>query len=267
MLNRLTHNLDKSNKTLAPNRVTPISTKNLSYKTNGQTLLTNLNIEIPTATKTIIMGANGAGKSLLLRILHGLIPPSNGSISWNGVPINPAIQAVQAMVFQRPVLLRRSAIKNIAFVLKHLQKSERLGKAESILEAAKLSHIANTPARLLSGGEQQRLAIARAMANEPKILFLDEPTASLDPASTQIIEKMIETAFNSGTKVILITHDIGQARRLADDIIFLNQGRLCEATPADSFFKKPKSAAAQAYLKGELFLVDPVENHEISPKI
>ena len=254
MLNRLPSSeaLPTVNESL--HDVTPITVEHLSYETRGQTLLDNLSFKIPSKTKTVIMGPNGAGKSLLLRILHGLIRPSHGTILWNGIPANTSIQAVQAMVFQRPVLLRRSAMKNISYVLKHLPKPERKTKAQSILQKANLSHIAHTPAGLLSGGEQQRLAIARSMANDPKVLFLDEPTASLDPASTHTIEQMIENAFLKGTKTILVTHDIGQARRLAGDIIFLHRGLLCETTLAQTFFENPRSPAAKAYLNGELFL-------------
>lgn len=242
--------------TPSPASLTPVTVRNLSYSSNGQTLLSNLSFEIPRATKTIIMGPNGAGKSLLIRLLHGLLSPTSGDILWNGLQTSTAIRKQQAMIFQRPVVLRRTTEANIRFVLTNLPRAEREARTQHILKNANLSSVAKTPARLLSGGEQQRLAIARAQATNPKILFLDEPTAALDPASTHAIENMIHAASANGTKIILITHDLGQARRLADDIVFLDRGHLAESTPAKKFFNNPCSAAAAAYLAGQLYL-DP----------
>ena len=236
--------------------ITPVTVRNLCYASVDKVLLDRLTFSIPSKSRTVIMGANGAGKSLVLRILHGLISPSSGSVLWNGSVADARVRASQAMVFQRPVLLRRSAAKNIEFVLQGLPVEERLKKVHAILDEANLSHVGGTPARLLSGGEQQRLAIARAIACTPKILFLDEPTTGLDPASIHAVEQMIDTAHTMGVKIILVTHDLGQARRMADDIVFLDRGRVVECTSAQIFFAQPKAPAAQAYLDGVLFLGD-----------
>lgn len=238
----------------AQGNLTPVSVEGVSYLSGDQALLDDVTFIIPAATKTVIMGANGAGKSLLLRILHGLLEPTHGAIYWNGVIANGAIERRQAMVFQRPVLLRRSAASNISFVLRHVAHSWRQAEVRRILEDANLGHRSETPARLLSGGEQQRLAIARAMANGPDILFLDEPTAGLDPASIFAVEEMILKASAKGTKVVLVTHDLGQARRIADDVVFLDCGRVVETAAAGDFFSQPQAPAAKAYLSGELFL-------------
>jgi tungstate transport system ATP-binding protein len=199
------------------------------------------------------MGPNGAGKSLLLRLLHGLIEPASGTVTWGGQAIDEAVRRRQAMVFQRPVLLRRSVAANIDFVLK-LRGEKDVPRRREILELAGLSGHADQPARLLSGGEQQRLALARALATEPEILFMDEPTANLDPASTLRIEEIVMQARDSGTKIIFITHDIGQARRLAGDVVFMHRGRILEHSPASVFFNRPASAEAEDYMAGNLIL-------------
>lgn len=233
----------------------PLITHNLSLKIKSQLLLDQINIELPATGVTMIMGANGAGKSLLLRVLHGLISPTNGSVKWGGQNISTDIRKRQAMIFQRPVLLRRSVAANIDFVLalRH-QRSRRL--RDQLLDDVGLLPMAKQPARLLSGGEQQRLALARALAIHPEVLFLDEPTANLDPSSVLQLEDIVQRQSNS--KIIFITHDLGQARRLADDVVFLHNGKLQEHTPAGQFFENQgsteRSAAASAYLSGKLFV-------------
>jgi tungstate transport system ATP-binding protein len=206
--------------------------------------------------RTVIMGPNGAGKSLLLRLLHGLLEPSAGEVIWGGRPADNAIRLRQAMVFQRPVLLRRSALANLTHALRArgVPRRERHARAAKMLSAAGLGALARTPARLLSGGEQQRLAMARALSLEPDILFLDEPTANLDPASTLAIEQLIQRAHDKGAKIVLVTHDLGQARRLADEVVFLHRGRIEEQSPAGPFFDAPASARARAFLEGRLVL-------------
>ncbi len=201
---------------------------------------------------TCIMGYNGAGKSLLLRILHGMIQPTLGSVTWNNKPVDKYIRLKQAMVFQKPVLLRRSVQANIEFVLasRGIRVKER---SMALLAQVGLTHLAASPARLLSGGEQQRLALARALACDPEILFLDEATASLDPASIATIERIVCKSCTSGTKVVLVTHDTGQARRLANEVIFIHQGQISEQSDAATFFSNPGSEQAQAYLDGRIY--------------
>lgn len=240
----------------APDDATPRpigETVGLVYEAGGRRLLDRVDLKIPDHSRTILMGPNGAGKSLLLRLLHGLIAPTAGDILWQGQPLDKQRRCEQAMVFQRPVLLRRSVAANIRFVLK-LRGKVAAGQIERILDEVGLAERARQPARLLSGGEQQRLTLARALATKPRVLFLDEPTASLDPASTAAIEAIVTRANQRGTKIIFVTHDIGQAHRLADDVVFLNQGRLAEHSPAGTFFDKPRSQAAADFLEGRLVL-------------
>jgi len=230
--------------------------RGLCYQVAGQRLIDSIDLELTLNTLTVVMGPNGAGKSLLLRLMHGMLAPTAGQVSWGGIPLNDAIRKRQAMVFQSPVLLRRSVAANIRFVLK-LRKENTDQRTEEILDRVGLASRAHQPARMLSGGEQQRLNLARALALEPDVLFLDEPTASLDPAATAAIESMVEKAHEGGTKIVYVTHDLGQARRLADDVVFLDRGRLSEHTAASRFFDHPESEAAREYLAGRLYLRRP----------
>lgn len=230
----------------------PLVASGLLFADRGRTLIDNLSLTLEGRGITGIMGPNGAGKSLLLRLLHGLLKPNTGTIVWGRQPLDNKVRARQAMVFQRPTMLRRSAADNLRFVLGHLPRTARDRRVDELITEAKLTHAAATPARLLSGGEQQRLAIARARATEPEVLFLDEPAANLDPASVHAIEEVIRSIHADGIKVIIVTHDIGQAKRLADDIVFINQGSVAEQANADSFFESPATKAAQTYLEGRL---------------
>jgi len=235
----------------------PLSVTGLTFAAGGKRLIDQLDLTIHPDRLTVIMGANGAGKSLLLRLLHDLLPVQSGQIDWAGQAAGPAIRARQAMVFQRPVLLRRSVQDNMDFVLglkSGLSADQRQRRSEQLLTKVGLQDRARQSARLLSGGEQQRLALARALASDPELLLLDEATASLDPASIEIIESIVLESCANGMGIVLVTHDIGQARRLADDIVFLHQGRVAEAAPANTFFDNPVSAPARAYLDGRLYL-------------
>ena len=205
---------------------------------------------------TVVLGPNGAGKSLLLRLVHGLVAPTAGAILWGGAPMDDEIRRRQAMVFQKPVLLRRTAAANITYALglRGVARSERNLRASQALELAGLERYAFSPARVLSGGEQQRLCLVRALSLDPEVLFLDEPTASLDPASTLAIEQLLIGAKHRGIKVIVVTHDVGQARRLAQDVIFLHHGQLIEHQPAWRFFDQPESDTARAFMAGGLVL-------------
>lgn len=229
----------------------PLTLANLSFVANGVAILSGIDLAIAGNSRTIILGANGAGKSVLMRIMHGLLEPTGGSVTWGETPGRPR---AQAMVFQRPIMLRRSALANVAYGLKlaGVRDGKRMERAQTALARVGLAHLANRPAKVLSGGEQQRVALARAWALEPDILFLDEPTASLDPTAAAAIEQIIADIHAAGTTIVMTTHNLGQARRLADEIVFLQHGRITEKTPASTFFRAPASPEAITFLQGEL---------------
>jgi len=211
-------------------------------------IIAPLSLEIGAGPSTILLGANGAGKSVLMRLMHGLLFPTQGKVSWKGENASRH----QAMVFQRPVMLRRSALANVVYALEVAGVADADRPALEALKEVGLAHLAHRPARVLSGGEQQRLALARAWALHPQVLFLDEPTASLDPSATREIEAVIRAFDAAGTKIIMATHNLGQARRLGDEVLFIHQGRLVERAPVERFFTQPGSAEAAAFIKGEL---------------
>ena len=231
----------------------PLELDELSYAVGEARIIRGISARIEAGPRTVILGPNGAGKSVLMRLCHGLLLPTSGRIVWRGAR-NGDVRRHQAMVFQRPVMLRRSALANVMYGLKLAGKSrsECELRAMDVLEVVGLAQHAARPARVLSGGEQQRLALARAWALGPDVLFLDEPTANLDPSATQDIEHIINAIHASGTKIIMTTHNLGQARRLGDEILFLSNGRMMEHTPIDRFFREPASTEAAAFIKGEL---------------
>lgn len=236
-----------------PSRILPLALDRVSLSVGGERLIDNISVAIEAGAPTVILGPNGAGKSLLLRLAHGLIRPSEGQIVWRGPEATQAARH-QAMVFQRPVLLRRSARDNVLFALRLGRRSRAAAaaRADEVLTRTGLAAIAHRPARALSGGEQQRLALARAWALEPEVLFLDEPTANLDPSATGAVERLVEAIALGGCKIVMTTHDLGQARRLAETILFMHAGRILEQGPAPGFFAKPNSPEADAFLQGTL---------------
>lgn len=235
--------------TLPP--ILPLELRDIGYRARGEDLLSDLSLSIPAGRRLVVLGPNGAGKSLFLRLCHGLIDPTSGQRLWADGSPRPA---AQAMVFQRPVLLRRSVADNIAYPLALMGQSVAM-RADGVartLDRFGLRAMADRPARLLSGGEQQRLALARAWAMRPQILFMDEPTSALDPSATRVIEAMVEQFSDEGMTIVMSTHDLGQARRLAQDVAFLHRGRLIEGGPAAGFFAGPETPEARAFLAGDL---------------
>lgn len=232
-----------------PSSILPLTLRDVVFEAGGIPLIKDLNATIVKNGRTVVIGPNGAGKSLLLRLCHGLLAPSAGSVTWS----EAAAGRSQAMVFQRPVMLRRSVEANIAHALaaRDVAAGERAARTAEALERTGLTRLARQPARTLSFGEQQKLAIARAWALRPEVLFLDEPTASLDPAATHWIEELVKSIHEAGTKIVMTTHDLGQARRLGDEVIFMFRGRLLEQAPAGDFFRKPRNDLAEAYIAGE----------------
>ncbi len=233
--------------------ILPLELVDLRYEVRGQVLLHDITLRIESGPRTLILGPNGAGKSLLLRLAHGLLSPSSGSVRWCG-PAAALARRRQAMVFEEAVLLRRSAAANVEFVLRMrgVPRAERRERVEAVLAQTGLRELARRPARKLSAGERQRLTLARAWVLEPSVLFLDEPTAALDPSATRRVEEVIEEIAKAGTKIVMTTHDLGQARRLADEVVFLHRGSVYERTGASAFFERPSSEAARAFLTGDL---------------
>ncbi len=224
-----------------------IEVSNLDLSIRNIKLLNDISVTITTSGVTMVLGPNGAGKSLFLKCIHGLVTPTKGSICFAGTHDYPK----QAMVFQKPVLLRRSVMQNMRFAS---QMQQSMTELEEALVSVHLSDKKDYPATQLSGGEQQRLALARALITRPELLLLDEPTASLDPGSVLIIEDLIQKAAREGVKIVFISHDIGQAKRLAADVLFLNRGQMVEHSEATTFFTTPQSNEAMAYLNGEIVL-------------
>ncbi|WP_442489772.1 energy-coupling factor ABC transporter ATP-binding protein [Halomonas litopenaei] len=220
----------------------------VSYAPRGQTLLGPLSLNLDGHRRTLVMGPNGAGKSLLMRLAHGLLQPTSGRLVWEGSAPR------QAMVFQRPVLLRRSALANLEYALavQRVPRRQRLERAREALARFGLEALARRPARVLSGGEQQRLALARAWLLSPEVLFLDEPTSALDPAAIRAVEAAIDDFHRQGVRIVMTSHDLHQARRLADEVILLHHGRLVEQSPAATFFDAPVTTEGHAFVHGEL---------------
>lgn len=231
----------------APTTDLPIVFENASLRVGAVDVVRDLTLALSAGTPTVLLGPNGSGKSTLIRLAMGLLAPTSGRVTWGGRTL---LGERLAMVFQRPVMLRRTAAANVTYALNRNDP----GRASELLALVGLTHLANRPARKLSGGEQQRLALARALARNPEILFLDEPTASLDPAATKSVEDVIGAVAASGVKIVMATHDIGQARRLAGDIVFLVRGRLAERADAAQFFNVPATNEAVAFLRGDLVI-------------
>lgn len=237
---------------LSPTSILPLTVEAAAFSGDGKLLVEPNSFTIPAGGLTVLLGPNGAGKSLTLRLCHGLLTPSRGAVRWAAGAEGRAKR--HAMVFQKPIMLRRSVDANITHALAAAgaNSAERKTRAAQALDRFGLAERAAQPARLLSGGEQQRLAIARAWALRPELLFLDEPTSQLDPAATRQIEDLLSGLVAEGITVMMSTHDLGQARRLADRVLFLHRGRLVEDALARDFFAGPQSAEARAFLAGEL---------------
>jgi tungstate transport system ATP-binding protein len=237
----------------ASGSILPLALRDVCFAAGGRSIIDGISTSIEAGPATVILGANGAGKSVLMRLMHGLLRPTSGEITWRE-PHAERVRRGQAMVFQRPVMLRRSALANILYALElaRIPAAARESQAMEALREVGLVELAHRPARVLSGGEQQRLALARAWALHPEVLFLDEPTANLDPGATREIENVIKAFDASGTKIVMSTHNLGQARRLGDEVLFVHQGRLVERASVDTFLRKPASAEATAFIKGEL---------------
>jgi tungstate transport system ATP-binding protein len=238
----------------APLSDLPIVIEDAAVVVGQLTILNDTALTLAAGAPTVLVGPNGSGKTTLLRLAMGLLAPSRGRVTWGGRI--EAASTRRAIVFQRPVMLRRSAAGNIRYALSaaSVARSERAARAAELLALVGLSALGDRPARKLSGGEQQRLALARALAKEPQVLFLDEPTASLDPAASKAVEDVIRAVTARGIKVVMATHDLGSARRLAGDIVLLHRGRIVESTDAATFFANPATHEARSFVAGQLLI-------------
>ncbi len=238
-------------------RLLPVCAVQAAVAISGKSILRNIDLDINKNTRTVIIGSNGAGKSTLLRLLHGLVLPTSGRVTnaIGELVADPSLRQHDAMLFQRPVMLRTSALNNVLYAARQAargaQVSQLKADAFSALQSVGLAELANRPARVLSGGEQQRVAFARALVRDPEVLYLDEPTASLDPQSARQIEALILAAAERGVTIVMTTHNLAQAKRLATHIVFLSDGEIAEVTPVATFFDQPRSAAGRAFLEGE----------------
>lgn len=237
--------------------ILPLRAEGLAVLREGRALLDQVSFTLPMGGITVVIGPNGAGKSLLLRLCHGLIEPSQGKVRWNLPGGIVGGRRRHAMVFQRPVMLRRSVRANLLHALAAVGFADRDRRADAALTRFGLADLAGRPARLLSGGEQQRLAIARGWALEPDVMFLDEPSSQLDPGATRQIETMIAALAAEGMTILMTSHDLGQVRRLADRVLFLHAGRLLEAGPAATLLAGPATPEARAFLAGDLLWQNP----------
>jgi tungstate transport system ATP-binding protein len=238
----------------APQSDLPLVLDSVSLHAGATVILDRLSLMIAPGAPTLIVGPNGAGKTSLLRLCMGLTVPSSGRITWGGQTDSTPLR--RAILFQRPVMLRRTVAANVAYALAQAgtPRNVRGQRIAALLERVGLVDLARRPARKLSGGEQQRLALARALARDPEILLLDEPTASLDPAATRSVEQIVSMAAQSGIKIVMASHDLGQVRRLAGDVIFLVRGALCERGEAAHFLDHPMTPEAAAFLRGDLVI-------------
>ena len=238
----------------APTSDLPLVFDQVSLEVGSTRLVDRVNLVIAPGAPTLIVGPNGAGKTSLLKLCMGLVAASSGRITWGGrVDRAPARRAI---VFQRPVMLRRTVAANVQFALAQagVPRGKRHLRTLALLDRVGLADLASRPARRLSSGEQQRLALARALARDPELLLLDEPTANLDPAATRAVEDIVLQAAQSGIKIVMATHDLGQVRRLAGDVIFLVRGRVCERRLMIDFFDNPLMPETAAFLRGDLVI-------------
>jgi tungstate transport system ATP-binding protein len=238
----------------APLNDLPIRLDDVGILAGDLAIVDRISLTLTAGAPTVLIGPNGAGKTTVLRLAMGLIRPSRGRVTWDGRHDIPPLR--RAFVFQRPAMLRRSAAGNIRYAsaAAGVPRAERSARVAELLALVGLADLADRPAKKLSGGEQQRLALARALAKNPDVLFLDEPTASLDPAATNAVEEVIRTIAARGIKVVMATHDLGEAKRLAGEIVLLHRGRVIESGPAPSFFAQPQTLEARRFIAGELLL-------------
>ncbi|MEO7206588.1 MAG: ATP-binding cassette domain-containing protein [Steroidobacteraceae bacterium] len=232
----------------------PIIFDGVGFIANAVSILERVTLQIWPGTPTVIIGPNGSGKTTLLRLAMGLLAPTQGRITWAGQGFDP--NSRRSFMFQRPTMLRRSVAGNLLYSLNAAAVPRILqdARVEELLALVGLQGLGARWARRLSGGEQQRVALARALAKDPAVVFLDEPTASLDPAQTKSFEDVVRSVVDRGIKVVMSTHDLGEARRLAGEIVMLHQGRVIEMGGSENFFQEPQTPEARKFLAGDLLV-------------
>ncbi|MFK7994685.1 MAG: ATP-binding cassette domain-containing protein [Granulosicoccus sp.] len=252
--------ISELNHTSRASGVCPVTARDISMSRSGRVLLSIPEIEFGSnksrACCTVIVGPNGAGKSMLIRVLCNLLSPDTGIVSWAGQPPATKHRHRVGLMLQKPVLLRRSAGDNLVYALRQtgLNRARSRSESQSALEKAGLVDIASVPAQRLSGGEQQRLALVRALLLKPDILFLDEATANVDPSSTLVIEQQLRAAIDDGLSVVMVSHDQGQVKRMADDVLLLHKGQVIEHASRQQFFDQPGHRLTQRWIAGELLV-------------
>ncbi|WP_323008126.1 ABC transporter ATP-binding protein [Pseudorhodobacter sp.] len=232
--------------------ILPLEIIEISLRRKGRTILGPISWVLGGTGITIILGPNGSGKTSFLRAMHGLERVSSGRLHWANT--QDRVRAQQSFVFQSPILMRRSVVNCIAYplLLEGVPRAQARERAAEMAGRVGLGALLDHPAQVISGGEKQKLALARALIRRPELLFLDEPCANLDGRSTREIEAILCTARDAGTRIVMSTHDLGQARRLADEIVFLYNGLLVESGPKSTLLKSPAAPEIATFLKGDL---------------
>ncbi len=226
-----------------------LSLSDVSFSHEKGKALNETTLDFRQGKTTVILGPNGAGKSILLKLCHGLITPTSGNI------IMHEGYSRSAMVFPKPIFLRRTVLQNMIYVLDTLDMDEpaKIAVAQQALKKFAMEKFADSPARLLSSGEKQRLSLIRALLLEPDILYLDEPTANLDPHATRLLENMVTEGHENKTTIIMATHDLMQAKRIAERIIYIENGSIMEISNTVDFFNNPKTIQAKNFVEGKLY--------------
>ncbi len=227
----------------------PLTLTQVLVRRRGKVVIGPTDLVLDVGGPTIIIGPNGAGKTTLLRVMHGIERVTSGTVTWQHDD-----PAQHAFVFQSPIVLRRSAAENLAYPLQLLGASKHQIAEEVAywLNRIGLGDRGNSPATRLSGGERQKLAIARALIRKPQVLFLDEPCANLDGHTTREIEALLQETSAAGTRLVMSTHDMGQARRLARDLIFMLHGKVHDVSDAEVAFTRPQTKELAAFLRGDI---------------
>jgi tungstate transport system ATP-binding protein len=227
----------------------PLTLEQILVRRKGKTVIGPTDLVLQPQGPTIIIGPNGSGKTTLLRVMHGIERVTSGKVTWQHDD-----PSQHAFVFQSPILLRRSVHENLAYPLRliNMPKAQIAQAVDHWLDRIGLQDVRSSPALRLSGGERQKLAIGRALIRNPQVLFLDEPCANLDGRATRDIEALLQETSAAGTRLVMATHDMGQARRLAQDLVFMLDGRVHESGAASTAFAQPRTQELAAFLRGDI---------------